>query len=353
VAEPLRGRADRLGVAEWRSGGASFFLFRKRAEQQSELVGSLGFFVFRLTLRDSSFLCWLITNPVFLSLCFFFTSSFSSSPVMHQALNSALASRRQYIDNSFSKVSLGTGDRHDPSTSSLYSSSSSSSSSSSKWQFGSFVDLPPHGFRGILNQGATCYLNSFLQSLYMTPEFRLAVYQYSPPAAILSSSTALASSIPYHLQLLFLHLQFSLNGAASTRSLTTSFGWASEDVYQQEDINELYVKLFDALEKTCRASRIEEVIQGMFKGHLNDYVHCTKCGTRRERPDLFLSLCLNVAEQSSLASSLKDYLRAGETSYTFSNTLTYIWPYTHFVGMTPNQPRSTFTNTNQLCVEPT
>ena len=28
------------------------------------------------------------------------------------------------------------------------------------------------GFCGIFNQGATCYLNSLLQTLFMTPEFR-------------------------------------------------------------------------------------------------------------------------------------------------------------------------------------
>ena len=31
---------------------------------------------------------------------------------------------------------------------------------------------------GLSNQGATCYLNSLIQSLFMTPEFRNAVYRY-------------------------------------------------------------------------------------------------------------------------------------------------------------------------------
>ena len=34
------------------------------------------------------------------------------------------------------------------------------------------------GFVGLINQGATCYLSSLLQSLYMTPEFRAMLYEW-------------------------------------------------------------------------------------------------------------------------------------------------------------------------------
>ena len=42
------------------------------------------------------------------------------------------------------------------------------------------VPSPPlciAGFVGLVNQAMTCYLNSLLQTLYMTPEFRNALYQ--------------------------------------------------------------------------------------------------------------------------------------------------------------------------------
>jgi len=33
------------------------------------------------------------------------------------------------------------------------------------------------GYVGLVNQAMTCYLNSLLQTLYMTPEFRNAIYR--------------------------------------------------------------------------------------------------------------------------------------------------------------------------------
>ena len=52
------------------------------------------------------------------------------------------------------------------------------------------LELPSHHrenrqFAGLKNQGATCYLNSLLQSLYMIPEFRNAILKL--PLCVISS----------------------------------------------------------------------------------------------------------------------------------------------------------------------
>merc|ERR1712000_524519 len=43
---------------------------------------------------------------------------------------------------------------------------------SSNNYYGGWNNFSNNKFAGIQNQGATCYLNSLIQSLYMTPEFR-------------------------------------------------------------------------------------------------------------------------------------------------------------------------------------
>lgn len=54
---------------------------------------------------------------------------------------------------------------------------------------------------GLVNQAMTCYLNSLLQALYMTPEFRNALYNW------VFDGCDSGKSIPYQLQTLFLNLQ--------------------------------------------------------------------------------------------------------------------------------------------------
>lgn len=54
---------------------------------------------------------------------------------------------------------------------------------------------------GLVNQAMTCYLNSLLQALYMTPEFRNALYNWE------FDGQGEAKSIPFQLQKLFLNLQ--------------------------------------------------------------------------------------------------------------------------------------------------
>lgn len=60
------------------------------------------------------------------------------------------------------------------------------------------------GYRGLVNQAMTCYLNSLLQALYMTPEFRNALYKWKFD---FNANIDGSKSIPFQLQKLFLNLQ--------------------------------------------------------------------------------------------------------------------------------------------------
>jgi ubiquitin carboxyl-terminal hydrolase 7 len=86
------------------------------------------------------------------------------------------------------------------------------------------------GFVGLKNQGATCYMNSLLQTLYNVNAFRRAVYRMPT-----SEDDAPAASMPLALQSVFYKLQFT-PGPVSTKDLTASFGWDTADAFQQHDV---------------------------------------------------------------------------------------------------------------------
>jgi len=106
---------------------------------------------------------------------------------------------------------------------------------------------------GLINQGATCYMNSALQTLFMTPEFRAAVLRWT---YVKEEGESEAECIPLQLQKLFGKLALSSSNAISTIDLTKSFG-DNFVVYQQQDIQELLRILMDRLEEAMKASRPE------------------------------------------------------------------------------------------------
>ena len=100
---------------------------------------------------------------------------------------------------------------------------------------------------GLANQGATCYMNSLLQSLYMTPEFRQFIYSWKYNEDLHGNKDY---CIPYQLQKLFANLQLSRRNYVDTKGLTKSFGWEGAMSFEQHDVQELCRVLFDAIEQS-------------------------------------------------------------------------------------------------------
>ncbi|XP_062207010.1 ubiquitin C-terminal hydrolase 13-like isoform X2 [Phragmites australis] len=158
------------------------------------------------------------------------------------------------------------------------------------------------GYVGLKNQGATCYMNSLLQTLYHIPYFRKAVYHMPT-----SENDTPSGSIPLALQSLFYKLQHSDNSVA-TKELTKSFGWDTYDSFMQHDVQELNRVLCEKLENKMKGTTVEGAIQKLFEGHHMNYIECINVEYKSTRKESFYDLALDVKGCSDVYASFDKYV---------------------------------------------
>ncbi|XP_071102445.1 ubiquitin carboxyl-terminal hydrolase 40-like isoform X2 [Haliotis cracherodii] len=161
---------------------------------------------------------------------------------------------------------------------------------------------------GIANQGATCYLNSLLQTLLLTPEFRESLFQLrETDLGCLEDKDkpgAKVRVIPLQLQRLFARLLLLDQQSVSTADLTESFGWTNNEQFQQHDVQELNRILFSAIEDSLVGTSGQSLIQRLYHGNIVNQIICQECGKISERREDFLDLTLSVSGMDSLETAL-------------------------------------------------
>ncbi|PHU00294.1 Ubiquitin carboxyl-terminal hydrolase 12 [Capsicum chinense] len=158
------------------------------------------------------------------------------------------------------------------------------------------------GFVGLKNQGATCYMNSLLQTLYHIPYFKKAVYHMPT-----TENDNPSGSIPLALQSLFYKLQYS-DTSVATKELTKSFGWDSYESFMQHDVQELNRVLCEKLEDKMKGTVVEGTIQQLFEGHHMNYIECINVDYRSNRKESFYDLQLDVKGCRDVYTSFDKYV---------------------------------------------
>mmetsp|Transcript_19656 Transcript_19656/g.42954 ORF Transcript_19656/g.42954 Transcript_19656/m.42954 type:complete len:1106 (-) Transcript_19656:700-4017(-) len=158
------------------------------------------------------------------------------------------------------------------------------------------------GYVGLKNQGATCYMNSLLQTLFHIPYFRKAVYHMPTTEEDVASK-----NIPLALQSLFYKVQFH-DTSVATKDLTRSFGWDANESFMQHDVQELNRVLCDKLEEKMKSTTVQGTIQHLFEGHIVNYIECMNVDYKSTRKEAFLDLQLDVKGCKNVYESFDKYV---------------------------------------------
>jgi ubiquitin C-terminal hydrolase len=163
---------------------------------------------------------------------------------------------------------------------------------------------PEVPYVGLLNQGATCYMNSILQSLFHVPEFRALIYAMDAQAGDRSDD----QNICLNLQRLFGFMQLGRK-PCSTLDLMRSFGWKEEHQRIPQDVQEFLRVLLENLENKMRDTNLEGRIPALFRGRSRSFIRARHVNAANYREDVFYDLSLVVNDSESLEESFQKYIQ--------------------------------------------
>ena len=167
---------------------------------------------------------------------------------------------------------------------------------------------------GLKNFGATCYLNSLFQQIFMIPTFYSDIFKFDIYQKIKEIKNLDECTI-YKMQLTFLNLKKSIMKVYPPipfiKSFKSAFNGEPIKIGVQQDADEFLSILCDKLEKEAKIFGKENFLENSFKGKItNEIVSLEeKYPYYSQSEEPFYSITLDIKNHKSLEEALDAYVK--------------------------------------------
>ncbi|CAJ1372296.1 unnamed protein product [Effrenium voratum] len=166
----------------------------------------------------------------------------------------------------------------------------------------SLVVVNDHPKVGLQNTNNTCYMNSFIQALFLTDAFIWRIFsfqlQLKPNASKIDKEDfEFGKKVVDLLQHQFAKMALTKHKHTDIWDILQAF----PDAYrsgEQQDVTETIRFVFDKL-----GGSDQPLIREVFAGNLQEKLQCKVCGTVKEREETFMDLVLSVPTEQQVTAS--------------------------------------------------